>query len=175
VTETGVVATFDPATRFLAFQDGRAVKLTWQSQVLQPKVMQPVDPAAIRPGDRVVVQNALPIGVRTGSSAGKRQHMGTVASVNQQKQTVQLTDGGVIRVTPSTSMHTGMEGTVLALTDLRPGDEVVVLMPTTGTPTTRYATTGSQPSAAPQAVITGSPSEPSDANEMMVFREMEEP
>jgi hypothetical protein len=175
VTETGVVATFDPATRFLAFQDGRAVKLTRQSQLLQPRVLRPLDPVAIRPGDHVVVQNALPIGMRTGSSAGKRQHVSTVAAVNQQRQTVQLTDGSVIRVTPSTNMHEGMEGGVLVLTDLRPGDEVIIVMPTVSTPTTRSPTTGSQPSAAPQTVITGSPSEPSDVNEIMVFRETKAP
>ena len=181
VTTTGVVAKFDPATGILAFQDGRAVKLTDQSQVLQPKVLQPVDLAAIRPGDRIVVQNALPIGVRSASKAGKRQRMGTVASVNQQKQTVQMRDGSVVRVTPSTNMHQGTDGPVLVLTDLRPGDELVIVImdhAATAPPaaTTGAPTTGTQQSALPsQARITGAPSDPTDANELMVFREAQAP
>lgn len=181
VTTTGVVAKVDPASGVLIFQDGRAVKLTPESQVLQPKVMQPVDPAAIRPGARVVVQNALPIGVRTASATGKRQRMATVAAVDQQKQTVQMTDGSTVRVTPSTMMHKGTEGAALVLADLRPGDEVVIVMReklAVGPPaaTGGAPTTGTQPSALPsQTVVTGAPSDPSDASELMVFRETEAP
>jgi len=181
VTTTGVVAKVDPASGVLIFQDGRAVKLTPQSQVLQPKVMQPVDPAAIRPGARVVVQNALPIGMRTASATGKRQRMATVAAVDQQKQTVQMTDGSTARVTPSTNMHKGTDGAALVLADLRPGDEVVIVMMekvAAGSPaaTSGAPTTGTQPSALPsQTVVTGAPSDPSDASELMVFRETEAP
>ena len=180
VTTTGVVAKFDPTTGVLLFQDGRAVKVTSESQVLQPKVMQPVDPAVIRPGDRIVVRNALPIGVRTASKAGKRQHMGTVASVNQQSQTVQMTDGSVVRVTPSTNVHRGAEGAAFVLTGLRPGDEIVIVMVDSAAgalpPGTAGApTAGAQPSALPQTTITGAPSDPTDASELMVFRETEAP
>ena len=50
VTETGVVATVDPTTGVLTFQDGRTVQLTPQSRVLTATLLQPLDPAAIRPG-----------------------------------------------------------------------------------------------------------------------------
>jgi len=188
VTTTGVVAKFDPASGVLLFQDGRAVTLTNQSQVLEPRAMQPLDPSAIRPTDRVVVHNALPIGVRTGSKASKRQKVGTVASVNRQQQSVQLTDGSVVRVTPSTNMHMGADGgAALVLTDLRPGDEIVIVMTEVSSGATTSGTqraapppppaATSQPSALPsQATITGSPSDPTDtASELMVFREAQAP
>lgn len=170
------------------------MKLTDQSQLLPAEGMQPVDPAAIRPGDRVVVQDALPIGVRTASKAGKRQRMGTVASVNRQRQTVQMTDGSVIHVTPSTNMHMGTDAAALMLTDLHPGDEVVIIMTetaaaapgavTSGATTSGMQTstvppppgTATQPSALPsQATITGAPSDPTDASDLMVFREAQAP
>jgi hypothetical protein len=181
VTTTGVVAQFDPTTGVLIFQDGRAVKVTPQSQVLQPKVMQRKDPAAIRPGDRVVVHNALPIGVFSASSAGKQQRMATVASVDQQKRTVQMTDDTSVRLTPSTNMHKGTDGAAMGLADLRPGDELVIVVTETGAPgppasTSGSATTGTQPSALPgQPRTMGAPSDPSDASELMVFRETEAP
>ena len=51
---------------------------------------------------------------------------------------------------------------MLVLTDLRPGDEVViVLMDDVAT--------------APSAATTGAPSDPSDASELLVFRETEAP
>jgi len=181
VTTTGVVAKFDPTNGILIFQDGRTVKVTEQSRILEAKAKQPLDPASIRPGHRVIVQNALPVAVRSASRAGKRQRMATVASVNQQKQTVQMTDGSVVQITPSTNMHKGMEGAAIVLTDLRPGDELVIIMTDT-VPASSAATAGSaptsgtQPSALPSPrVITGAPSDPSDASELLVFREAEAP
>src|SRR5262249_43560747 len=83
VTGTGVVAKIDPTAGVLAFQDGRTVQLTPQSRVLTATLLQPLNPAAIRPGYRVVVQNALPIGLPT---VGTHQHIGTVSAVNHQRQ-----------------------------------------------------------------------------------------
>ncbi len=57
VTVSGVVAGFDAATGILTFADGRMVKLTSQSQIIQ------MDGIALRPGVRVVVQNTLPVGM----------------------------------------------------------------------------------------------------------------
>jgi len=185
VTTSGVVAKFDPTTRVLIFQDGRTVKLTDQSQVLQPKVLQPVDLGSIKSGDRVVVQNAMPVAVKSASKSGKRQRMATVASVDQQTQIVRMTDGSAVRVTPSTNLHRGLDGPAVVLADLQPGDELVIIMmdettPTTGASATTgaQATTGTRPeeaSALPGRVVTGAPSDPSDASELMVFREVQAP
>jgi len=122
ITTTGVVASYDPATGVLTFTDGRMVELTEQSKVLQP-----VETRAVRPGEPVIVRNALPVGVQSASSAtgsaaegaktlrGKRQHMGTIASIDEPNQVVRLTDGTAVRVTPSTQMHMGTAGKTMVL------------------------------------------------------------
>jgi len=122
ITTTGVVASYDPATGVLTFKDGRMVKLTEQSKVLQP-----AETRAVRPGEPVIVRNALPVGVQSASSAtgsaaegaktlrGKRQRMGTIASIDEPNQVVRLTDGTAVRVTPSTQMHMGTAGKTMVL------------------------------------------------------------
>jgi len=176
VTVSGVVASLDPATGVLAFKDGRTVKLTDQSKILQP-----ADPRAVRPGDLAVVRDALPIGVRsasTGPGTGKRQRMATVASVEQANQLVKLTDGSSLRVPPSTNLHMGTAGVAVLLTDLQPGDELVIIV-TDDAPVTSGATTGGptpgtaagSPSALPrQGVSAGGTMVPTAPDELMVFR-----
>lgn len=126
VTTSGTVSSFDPATGILTFRDGRMVKLTDQTRVLQP-----ADTRTVRTGEQVIVQNALPVGVSSSSIpslTGKRQRMATVAEVDASSQIVRLTDGTVVRVVPSTRMHMGTAGRTVTLTDLRPGDELVIVM-----------------------------------------------
>jgi hypothetical protein len=180
VTVSGIVASLDPATGVLMFKDGRTVRLTDHSKILQP-----ADPRSVRPGELVVVRDALPIGVRTASTgprAGKRQRMATVASVDQPNQLVQLTDGSSLRVTPSTNVHMGTGGEVVLLSDLRSGDELVIIVAedtpamsgTTGTGSTGTTTgrdaTGS-PSALPRpGVASPGSTVPTEPAELMVFR-----
>jgi hypothetical protein len=57
ITASGVVAGYDSGTGILSFEDGRMVKLTNQSRV------QPGGTAALRQGERVVVYNAMLVGV----------------------------------------------------------------------------------------------------------------
>lgn len=164
ITTAGVVAKIDPQAGVLVFQDGRTVKLTDQTKVLAP-----VDVTAVRPGTRVVVRNAKPVAVPSAKATGKRQKMGTVASVDKDKQIVRLSDGSSVRVSPSTEMHMGMQGVTVVLTDLKPGDERTMPQSTAGT------SPSPDPSALPRSVITGAPSDPSDASELMVFREVQAP
>jgi len=58
ITASGVVAGYDAATGIVSFEDGRMVKLTSQSRILQTGVT-----PGLRPGAHVVVQNAVPVGV----------------------------------------------------------------------------------------------------------------
>lgn len=174
VTTSGVVKGVDPAAGIVAFEDGRMVKLTDQSKVIRPAG------ADIRPGARVVVDNVLPVGVQTVSAttAGeKRQRMGTVASVDGQNGLVRLTDGRSVRVNPATKMRMGAAGQTIVITELRPGDEVVVVLAADPAPAAApgAAPTGdasASPSALPrQAALTP----PDDASELMVFRAPEAP
>ena len=175
VTTSGVVKSFDPASGIVVFEDGRMVKLTDQSKVIRPAG------ADIRPGARVVVENVLPVGVQTVSAttAGeKRQRMGTVATVDGQNGLVRLTDGRSIRVNPATKMRMGAAGQTIVIADLRPGDEVVVVLAADPAPA------AAAPGAAPTGDASASPSAlprqaaltpPDDASELMVFRAPQAP
>jgi len=177
VTMSGVVKSVDPVLEMITFQDGRTVKLSRQSKVLQP-----VDIRTVRPGAQVVVRDALPAGVwskslggspdaASAAASGKRQRMATVASIDEPNQTVQLTDGTAVRVTPSTEMHLGTAGAALVLADLRPGDElVIVIADDASTPAGTDATAA--PSALPRPPASTSPRM---ASEVMVFRESQTP
>jgi hypothetical protein len=81
-------------------------------------------------------------------------------------------DGTAIPVTPSTQMHMGTAGKAIVLADLRPGDELVIVMVDAGsTPMTMHdATTG--PSALPREATSETPSE---AGGLMVFRNPQTP
>jgi hypothetical protein len=114
--------------------------------------------------------------------------MGTIASIDQPNQIVTLTDGTAVRVTPSTQMHMGMAGKTMVLTDLQPGDELVIVLADDVTPASGSApaargaasmgsgtterNTTVPPSALPRQVPA---SVPSDASELMVFRDIQAP
>jgi hypothetical protein len=165
VTASGVIATFDPLTGIIRFEDGRMVKLTDQSKLVQP-VASPV-----HIGDPVVFRDVLPIGVQSGAKTlalGQPQRMGTIASVDEGRGLIRLTDGTAVRVDRSTNVHLGAAGSSVALTQLSPGDELVVILGEGGVPT---------PAAADDATVSASALAREDASpaaveagEVMIFR-----
>ncbi len=166
VTVSGVVATFDPAADVFRLDDGRMVKLTSQSKVVVPVA------GAIRAGDVVVLHDVLPIGVQSGVktlAVGQPQRMGTIASVDEDRGLVRLTDGTVVRVNRSTNVHLGAAGSNVALTQVSPGDELVAVLGNGGA--------GAEPSPAndatapPSALAREDASPPAvEAGEVMIFR-----
>jgi len=103
-----------------------------------------------------------------------RQHIATVASVDTRTQTVHLVGGDTLRLTPSTAVHAGKTGQSIALTDVRPGDKLIIneaLDPPRSSTTRKAAAstrdTSSSPSALPRDVATSSP--PRAPVEVMVF------
>jgi hypothetical protein len=173
VDATGIVASVDTTNGVVYFKDGRAMKLTGQSKVLKA-----VETATVRPGEQVVVRNVLPVGVQAaskGSRVGKRQKMSTVASVDRQNQIVHMTDGSAVRVTPSTAMHMGTEGAAIVLADLRPGDELIIVVadatPSASDAASARAASSSSGSGSPSAMprVAAGPMPP-DATEVMIFR-----
>jgi len=159
VTVSGVVATFDPATDIFRLDDGRMVKLTSQSKVVVPVA------GAIRPGDVVVLHDVLPIGVQSGVktlAVGQPQRMGTIASVDEDRGLVRLTDGTAVRVNRSTNVHLGAAGSNVALTQVSPGDELVAVL---------GGSSGDDAATPPSALAReDAASPPVDAGEVMVFR-----
>lgn len=166
VTTSGVVASFDPANGVITFEDGRMVKLMERTKMLQP-----IETRAVRPGEPVIVRNALPVGLKSAAAASpsgaREQRMATIAAVDEPNQMVKLTDGTVVRVTPSTKMHMGTAGAPLVLTQLRPGDELVIVMAEPGP-----VASGQSPSALPREATATAPR---DASEVMVFRQPQAP
>lgn len=123
VDATGSVATVDPVTGTLAMADGRVVRVTdgtviWQSSAVD----------ALRPGAQVLIRNGVQAGVEGGAaSAPGDWRMGTVRRVDRTAGQLILTDGSVVRVTPSTIVQRGTER--LTLDALQPGWEIVVRTP----------------------------------------------
>jgi hypothetical protein len=169
ITASGVVSSFDAGTGILSFEDGRMVKLTDQSTAGPGG-------AVVRPGDRIIVQTVLPVGVRSGPKllVDGAHRMGTVAAVDEPNAVVRLTDGTTLRVASTTNIHSGVAGSSMLLTDLRPGDEVVIVLvddpaapraAATAPPASSTDVTTS-PSALPRQPASGLP----EAAEVMVFR-----
>jgi hypothetical protein len=158
VTVSGVVATFDPATDIFRLDDGRMVKLISQSKVVVPVA------GAIRPGDVVVLHDVLPIGVQSGVktlAVGQPQRMGTIASVDEDRGLVRLTDGTAVRVNRATNVHLGAAGSNVALTQVSPGDELVAVLGSSGDDAATPPSALAREDAAAPAV---------DAGEVMIFR-----
>ena len=159
VTVSGVVATFDPATDIFRLDDGRMVKLISQSKVVVPVA------GAIRAGDIVVLHDVLPIGVQSGVktlAVGQPQRMGTIASVDEDRGLVRLTDGTAVRVNRSTNVHLGAAGSNVALTQVSPGDELVAVL---------GGSSGDDAATPPSALAReDAASPPVDAGEVMIFR-----
>ena len=126
IRTSGILDTYDPATGLIVFKDGRMVQLTPQSVIVAPAET----PRRLEAGRVVVVQNVLPLGVRTSTAAGynRNQRVGTVDTVDGPTQVVRLTDGQIVRVTPATKVHMGVNGSTVVLQDVRPGDEIIFVV-----------------------------------------------
>ena len=173
VTTSGVVARYDPSTDVVTFKDGRVMKLTDRSIMLQP-----VERRAVRPGEAVIVRDALPVGVQAPkvSMRGKRQRMATVASVDEPNRLVRLTDGTAVHVTDNTNMRMGTEGATVVLTELRPGDELLIVVADVPAPSAGATAPNALPRAAIGPSSTAAPGgPPEEASELMVFRSQEAP
>ncbi len=121
IDATGTVARVDPATGTITLQDGRVLRATDRTVVWQSTSMQ-----SLQPGTQVLVRGATPTGFETSATTAPR--MGTVRSVDRGASQFVLTDGTVVRVTPSTTIiRRGTER--LSLDALEPGSEVVVKTP----------------------------------------------
>jgi hypothetical protein len=99
-----------------------------------------------------------------------------VASVDEPNRLVRLIDGTAVHVTDSTNMHMGTDGATVVLTDLRPGDELLIVVADVPAPSAGVTA----PSALPRTAIgpssTAAPGgPPEEASELMVFRNREAP
>ena len=164
VTASGVIASFDPSTDVFHFEDGRMVKLTGRSTVLAPAAN------AIRIGDPVVLHDVLPVGVYSGIkmlAVGLPQRMGTIAAVDEERGLLQMTDGTLVRVTRITNLHLGAASSSLTLTQVNPGDELIVVFGDAGAADAAAADATAYSSALPRqdASLPGV-----EAGEVMIFR-----
>jgi hyperosmotically inducible protein len=122
IDATGSVAGVEPSTGTLRLADGRVLRATndtviWQSSTLP----------ALRPGAPVLIRNGAPAGLDGRASLATGWRMGTVSRVDRASGQVVLTDGTVVRVSPSTVVQRGTER--LTLDALQPGWEIVVRTP----------------------------------------------
>lgn len=146
IDASGIVLSVDPASRTITLQDGRVLRLTGQSQIWQPTTI-----VGLQPGSRVLVSDAQPIAFNPGGTPAAldpRTRMATVIGVDQANQTLYLSDGTVVRVSPGTRLQMGQSSVTIA--DLRPGDEVIVRLRDGASTTT--VTPGPRAEAAPSAL-----------------------
>lgn len=124
VDATGIVANVDTRTGTITLQDGRVVRATSGTTVWQPVTI-----GSVMPGASVFVRNAEPLDFRPGTApaASRPFQMGTVASVDPSRSRVVLSDGTVVQLRPGA--HATFNGQPLAMTELRPGDEIIVGLP----------------------------------------------
>ena len=124
VNVTGTIAGTDPANQTITFQDGRIVGVGPNTMVwhLAPAV------STLQPGARVVVRDAMPVGYLASGAAApapsSQYVMGTVSRVEPAAQQVVLSNGAIVHVGPSATLRSGGAG--VAISQLRPGDEIVV-------------------------------------------------
>ena len=154
VDATGVVASVDSATGTITLQDGRVIRM-----VPGTTVWQPVSVGSVVPGASVFVRNAQPVDYRPsavtpGSSTTAPQgarpfQMGTVSSIDPSSARVVLSDGTIIHMRPGSQLS--FNGQSVTISDLRPGDEVVVGVPAASTATVTSA--GTAVSALPRQTL----------------------
>lgn len=141
IDATGVVASVDMRTGMVTLQDGRVIRVTPGTTVWQPVTI-----GSIMPGASVFVRNAEPLDFRPGTAgpSGSRPYqMGTIGTINSSSSQIVLSDGTVVQLRPGAQLT--LNGQSLAVTDLRPGDEIIV-----GLPASTAVTTGSGVSALPR-------------------------
>jgi hypothetical protein len=115
----------------------------------QTAVFQRTKVKDLKPGTQVLVRGAAPAGYQpTASATPPEWVMGTVSRVDTGANQIVLTDGTIVRVTPSTSVHRGADR--VALAQLEPGSEIVVRVPSTAT-TTGSAEGSASPGQTPGA------------------------
>ena len=144
IDATGVIASVDPATGTITLQDGRVIRASADTVVWQA-----IPVKDMRPGTQVLVRGATPIGVQPTAvtTAPPEWRMGTVSRVDHAASQIVLTDGAVVRVSPTTVLH--RRGTRVWLDQVVPGAEVVVRAQTPRSASAEgSALPGSVPSAA---------------------------
>ena len=157
VDATGVVASVDSATGTITLQDGRVIRM-----VPGTTVWQPVTVGSVVPGASVFVRNAQPVDFRpsaatpgssttapTAPQGARPFQMGTVSSVDPSSARVVLSDGTIIHMRPGSQLN--FNGQSVTISDLRPGDEVVVGVPAASTATVTSA--GPAVSALPRQTL----------------------
>jgi len=132
IRTSGIVDSFNESTGVLIFRDGRMVQLLPESLITLPAEA----PRQLSPGLPVVVENVLPVGVRTvttgdasvAAGSNQFQRMGTVQSVDRVNEVVRLTDGASIQMSSQANVRMGVSGAPVGIQVVRPGDEVVYVV-----------------------------------------------
>jgi Cu/Ag efflux protein CusF len=146
VNATGVVTQVDARTGTITLQDGRVLRVAPGTTLWQA-----VSIGSVVPGAAVFVRNAEPLDFQptTSPAAARPFQMGTVSGVDASNARVILSDGSVVQLRPGAQAI--FNGQSLAITELRPGDEVVIGVPSGST--VAVAPSGPAASALPRQAL----------------------
>jgi hypothetical protein len=117
VNASGVVSNVDARGKTITFQDGRVM------QVSDGTVWQAVPLHSLKPGQQVFINDARPVAFQQ-HRMNTTDRLGTVSRVDQSGSLLVLHDGTVVRLQPGTTVSMGNQR--LAISNLRPGDEVLI-------------------------------------------------
>jgi len=148
IDATGVVANVDTATGTITLQDGRIIRMMPGTTLWQPITI-----GTVAPGASVFIRNAQPLDFRPQAQlpSARPLQMGTISSVDPSSARVVLSDGTVVHLRPGSRLM--FNGQSLTISDLRPGDEVVVGMPAGTTVAATSTTPGVAVSALPRQTL----------------------
>jgi hypothetical protein len=118
---SGTIARIDEQNRIVTFQDGRSVKLAPGTRIWEAS-----DLDDIHTGERVMIEGGqLAAYGPAGDLSSNRTRMGRVIEVDRDRSMALLDDGTWISITPTTRMR--LDGRDM-VTQLQPGDEVIVVL-----------------------------------------------
>ncbi|HEX6209752.1 MAG TPA: DUF5666 domain-containing protein [Methylomirabilota bacterium] len=170
---SGTIARIDEANRIVTFQDGRSVKLAPGTRIWEAS-----DLDDIHTGERVMIEGGqLAAYGPVGDLSSERTRMGRVIEVDRDRSMALLEDGTWIGVTPTTRMRVDGRDMV---TQLQPGDEVIVVLapPMTATAPRVVVTPGGTPvpSALPRDALQEAwPARILHADTIHIFRRPQSP
>jgi len=120
-TSSGTVASVDSRNRTVTFQDGRTLRLGPGARVWEASNLDD-----IHPGEDAMIQGGQLAGyAHSGQTSSPRTRTGTVVRIDEARSMVLLDDGSWVHITPGTRLRLNGADVV---TQLRPGDELIVVL-----------------------------------------------
>jgi hypothetical protein len=126
----------------------------------------------IRPGQTVFLENAQPLAftapTATQPADVRQQRLGTIQRVDGTRNVVVLTDGTIVRLVPTAKLS--KEGRTINLSQMQPGDELVIWLTPKMTTTDGSRTTAREYTGSASPGSADYPSASIESDEVLILR-----